>query len=75
MHDVGCGVMSLVIDIIFATLDARMTIHNTTKISEATHAHTFLSAIHSHQHTSHTSEIYRLSFISQMHYQTIKHLI
>ena len=30
----------LVIDIIFATLDARMTIINTTKISEATHTHT-----------------------------------
>ena len=28
------------IDIIFATLDARMTIINTTKISEATHTHT-----------------------------------
>ena len=32
--------VSLVIDIIFATLDARMTIINTTKISEATHTHT-----------------------------------
>ena len=31
--------VSLVIDIIFATLDARMTIINTTKISEATHTH------------------------------------
>ena len=35
-----CGVASLMIDIIFATLDARMTIINTTKISEANHTPT-----------------------------------
>ena len=51
-------VVSLVIDIIFATLDARMTTHNTTKISEATHAHIFLSPIHSHTHISHTFNNY-----------------
>ena len=38
-------VVSLVIDIIFATLDARMTTHNTTKISEATHTHIVTSLI------------------------------
>jgi hypothetical protein len=46
VYHVGCGVVSLVIDIIFATLDARMTTHNTTKISEATHTHTFRSTIY-----------------------------
>jgi hypothetical protein len=50
VYHVGCGVVSLVIDIIFATLDARMTTHNTTKISEATHTHI---PIH-HIHVSHT---------------------
>ena len=34
--------VSLVLDITFATLDARMTIINTTKISEATHIHTHI---------------------------------
>ena len=38
-YDGGKWGVSLVIDIIFATLDARMTIINTTKISEATHTH------------------------------------
>ena len=33
--------VSLLIDIIFATLDARMTINNTTKISEATLTHSY----------------------------------
>ena len=37
LWDMWGVVVSLVIDIIFATLDARMTTHNTTKISEATH--------------------------------------
>ena len=41
-HACSCVWMcvSLLIDIIFATLDARMTITNTTKISEATHTYT-----------------------------------
>jgi hypothetical protein len=51
----GCGVVSLVIDIIFATLDARMTTHNTTKISEATQTHTHthvpITTQHTHTHT------------------------
>jgi hypothetical protein len=52
---VGRGVVSLVIDIIFATLDARMTPHNTTKISEATqtHTHTHVPIQHTHTHTHH----------------------
>ena len=46
------------IDIIFATLDARMTIINTTKISEANHTHPhtltliFLDHTHANTHTN-----------------------
>ena len=51
----SCGVVSLMIDIIFATLDARMTIINTTKISEANHTHphtlTLIFLNHTHTHT------------------------
>ena len=47
--------VSLLIDIIFATLDARMTINNTTKISEATHTYTYSqSLLHTTFHTRHS---------------------